>query len=90
MARLVNCLKLGTEEEGLDAAPFPGVKGQYIYENISKKAWQEWLNMQTMLINEHRLASFEPKAKQLIETEREKFLFGTDFEMPEGYVPVKD
>lgn len=90
MARLVNCAKLGTEEEGLDSVPFPGAKGQYIYDHVSKKAWQEWLNMQTMLINEHRLASFEPKAKKLIEEEREKFLFGTGFQMPEGYVPVKE
>lgn len=87
MARLVNCAKLGEEAEGLEAAPFPGAKGQYIYENVSQKAWQEWLAMQTMLINENHLASFEPKAKQLIETEREKFLFGTGFQMPEGYVP---
>ena len=89
MARLVNCAKLGTEAEGLDAAPFPGSKGQYIYDNVSQKAWQEWLGMQTMLINENRLASFEPKAKKLIEEEREKFLFGSGFQMPEGYVPLK-
>jgi len=89
MARLVNCVKLGTEEEGLESAPFPGEKGQFIYENVSQKAWQEWLAMQTILINEHRLASFEPKAKQLILEEREKFLFGDDFQMPEGYVPEK-
>ncbi len=89
MARLVNCVKLGTEEEGLESAPFPGAKGQYIFENVSNKAWQEWLTMQTMLINENRLASFEAKAKELVEAEREKFLFGTDFQMPEGYVPQK-
>lgn len=89
MARLVNCKKLGTEEEGLDSVPFPGAKGQYIFDNVSQKAWQEWLTMQTMLINEHRLASFEAKAKKLIEEEREKFLFGNDFQMPEGYVPQK-
>ncbi len=89
MARQVHCIKLGIEEEGLETPPFPGAKGQYIYEHVSKKAWQEWLSMQTMLINEHRLASFEPKAKRLIEEEREKFLFGTGFQMPEGYVPEK-
>ncbi|RLA39448.1 MAG: oxidative damage protection protein, partial [Gammaproteobacteria bacterium] len=56
MAKLVNCVKLGSEEEGLDSAPFPGPKGQYIYDNVSQKAWQEWLGMQTMLINENHLA----------------------------------
>jgi len=87
MAKLLMCVKLGTEEQGLESAPFPGPKGQYIFEHVSQKAWQEWLGMQTVLINEHRLASFEPEAKKLIETEREKFLFGSDFQTPEGYVP---
>ncbi len=90
MARMIKCLKLGIEAEGLDSPPFPGPKGQFIYENISKQAWQEWMNMQTMIINEQRLASFDSKAKKLLEEEREKFLFSGGFEMPEGYVPQKN
>ena len=87
MARMVKCLKLGVEAEGLESQPFPGPKGQFIYDNISQQAWQEWMNMQTMIINEQRLASFDPKAKKLLEEEREKFLFAGGFEMPEGYIP---
>ena len=90
MARLVKCMKLGVEAEGLDSPPFPGPKGQFIYDNVSQQAWQEWMNMQTMIINEQRLASFDPKAKKLLEEEREKFLFAGGFEMPEGYVPQKE
>lgn len=89
MARMIHCAKLGIEAEGLNSPPFPGPKGQYIYENISRQVWQEWLNTQTMLINEHKLASFEPKARKFLEQEREKFLFADGFEMPEGYVPPK-
>ncbi len=89
MANRVKCAKLGEEAEGLDSPPFPGSKGQHIFENISKQAWQEWLNMQTMLINEHKLASYEPQAKKFLEEERNKFLFGDDFKMPEGYVAPK-
>ena len=89
MTRTVNCVKLGSSAEGLDNPPFPGSKGQYIFENISKQAWQDWLKVQTMLINEQRLQSFDPKAKKLLEEERNKFLFGGDFTMPEGYVPPK-
>lgn len=90
MTRIITCAKLGIEAEGLDTPPFPGAKGQQIFESISKEAWQEWLKMQTMLINEHRLASFEPKDKKFLEEERYKFLFGNGFVMPEGYVPPKD
>ena len=89
MTRIVKCAKLGIETEGLDVPPFPGSKGQQIFENISKQAWQDWLKMQTMLINEHRLASFDPKARTFLAEEREKFLFSNDFAMPEGYVPPK-
>ncbi len=90
MARLVQCVKLGIEAEGLENLPFPGPKGQYIFDNVSKQAWDEWLKMQTMLINEYKLASFEPKARKFLEEEREKFLFGEGFTMPEGYVPPKN
>ena len=87
MTRMIHCAKLGIEAEGLESPPFPGTKGQQIFENISKKSWQEWMSMQTMLINEHHLASFEAKARTFLESEREKFLFSENFEMPEGYVP---
>lgn len=86
---MVKCVKLGVEAEGLDTPPFPGPKGQYIFENVSKQAWGEWLNLQTMLINEHRLASFDPKTKKFLEEERGKFLFGDGIDLPEGYVPPK-
>lgn len=89
MTRLVKCVKLGIETEGLDAPPFPGPKGQEIFEKVSKQAWQQWLSKQTMLINEYKLASFDPKAKVFLEEERRKFLFEGNTEMPEGYVPPK-
>ena len=89
MTRLVKCVKLGIEAEGLDAPPFPGPKGQEIFEKVSKQAWKEWLGKQTMLINEYKLASFDPKAKAFLEEERRKFLFEGNSDMPEGYIPPK-
>lgn len=90
MTRMVLCAKLGVEAEGLDEPPFPGPKGEEIYQRVSRQAWQEWLNMQTMLINEHRLASYDPQARKFLEQERDKFLFTGGSEMPEGYVPPKE
>ncbi len=89
MTRLVKCVKLGIETEGLDAPPFPGIKGLEIFEKVSKQAWNQWLAKQTMLINEGRLASFDPKARAFLAEERSKFLFEGNNEMPEGYVPPK-
>lgn len=89
MSRTVQCVRLGKEAEGLDAPPFPGEQGRRIFEQISAQAWQEWLRLQTMLINEHRLTPFDPKHKQFLADEREKFLFGPGASAPEGYVPPK-
>ena len=55
MARTVLCRKLKKELPGLDMPPFPGPKGEEIYNNVSKQAWQEWMEHQTTLINEMRL-----------------------------------
>ena len=87
MTRRVQCVKLGIEADGLDAPPFTGEKGFEIFEKISKTAWQQWLAKQTMLINEGRLASFDPKARAYLAEERTKFLFEGNNELPEGYVP---
>ena len=62
MARMVQCVKLGKEAEGLDRPTYPGELGKRIFDNVSKEAWQQWLRHQTMLINEYRLSPIEPKA----------------------------
>ena len=87
MVRMVKCIKLGVEAEGLDRLPYPGELGQRIFANVSKLAWQQWLRQQTMLINEYRLTPFEPKARQFLEQQMEQFFFGEGTAPPEGYVP---
>jgi Fe-S cluster biosynthesis and repair protein YggX len=87
MSRIVHCAKLGIDAEGLDFAPWPGPLGQRIYAEISKPAWQQWLAHQTMLINENRLNPLDPKSRQFLAGEMEKFLFGGDVAQVPGYVP---
>jgi Fe-S cluster biosynthesis and repair protein YggX len=87
MTRKVHCALLKIEAEGLDRVPYPGELGKRIYENISKQAWQKWLAHQTMLINEYRLTPIEPKARQFLEAEMEKFFFGGGSEAPPDYKP---
>ena len=86
MARMVNCVLLGKEAEGLDFPPYPGDLGKRIYENVSKEAWQKWVNHQTMLMNEYRLTPVDPKARKFLEEEMEKFFFSGGSTKPEGYV----
>jgi len=89
MARMIKCIKLGREAEGLALPPYPGELGKRIYENVSKEAWQLWLKQQTMLINENRISPIDPKARKFLEGEMEKFFFGAGSALPEGYVPPK-
>ena len=76
MSRMVQCVKLDKEAEGLDMVPYPGELGQRIFENISKEAWQLWMGQQTILINENRLNVIDPEHRAIIEGEMKKFLFG--------------
>lgn len=87
MSRMVNCVKLNKEAEGLDRQTYPGELGQRVFENVSKEAWQAWLKHQTMLINEYRLSPLDAKTRVFIEEEMEKFFFGEGAETPPDFKP---
>ncbi len=87
MARMVNCVKLGKEAEGLERLPYPGDVGQKIFETISNEAWQGWVNHQTMLLNEYRLSPINPKDRKFLEEEMEKFLFGDGPSAVDNFTP---
>ncbi|WP_372865669.1 oxidative damage protection protein [Spongiibacter sp.] len=90
MTRTVFCKKYQAELEGLAKPPYPGAKGQEIFEHVSKKAWEEWQAHQTMLINEKQLSMMDPSSRKFLQAEMEKFLAGEDFEQAEGYVPPSE
>ena len=84
--RMVQCVKLGKEAEGLEKLTYPGELGQRIFENVSKQSWQQWLAHQTILINENRLSPVDPKTRKYLEGEMEKFFFGGGSDLPGGFV----
>ena len=75
MSRMVKCLLLGVEAEGLEKAPYPGELGQRIYENISAEGWKQWLQRLVMIINEEQLNSADQACQQRIEQHLVGFLF---------------
>ena len=87
MARMVKCIKLGREAEGLDFPTYPGELGKRIFENVSKEAWRQWLEHQKMLVNENRLNLADAKARKYLAEQMERYFFGAGAEMPAGYVP---
>ena len=90
MPRMVNCVKLGKEAEGLDRPPVKGELGQRIFDNVSKEGWQQWVSHSTMLINEYRLEAGTPEAMKLWLSELEKLFFGEGSERPDEYVPPSE
>lgn len=87
MARTVFCRKYQAELEGLDQPPYPGPKGQDIFDSVSRQAWEEWQGHQTMLINEKQLNMMDADSRKFLQAEMDKFLAGEEFEQAEGYVP---
>ncbi len=86
---MVKCIKLDREAEGLDFQTYPGELGKRIFDNVSKEAWQQWLQLQTMLVNENRLNLSDSKARKYLAEQLEAHFFGSGAEQPVGYVPPK-
>jgi Fe-S cluster biosynthesis and repair protein YggX len=89
MARMIQCIKLGKEAEGLDFPPVPGELGRRIFESVSKEAWQQWQKHQTMLLNENRLSLADARARKYLQLQMEQYFFGDGADMPSGYTPPR-
>ena len=89
MPRTVMCRKYNEALEGLAMPPLPGAKGQALFDTVSKKAWDEWIQIQTQLINEKQLNLMDMGARTFLSEQLEKFLNNEEFEQAEGFVPVE-
>ena len=87
MAKMIHCIKLDREAEALDQAPYPGELGKRIFEHVSKEAWQQWVRMQTMIINENRLSLADPDHRKYLKEQTEQHFFGSGAEAVQGYIP---
>ncbi len=90
MARMIQCVKLGREAEGLDKQPLKGDVGKRLYENVSKEAWKMWLEHSKMLINEFRLDLMSEAGQRIWMTEMDKYFFGEGSKLPEQFVNPGD
>ncbi len=87
MARMIQCVKLKKEAEGLDYPPYPGELGTKIWQSISKEAWQQWTDIQTRIVNENRLNLADARARKYLQQQMESFLFDDVDVEAQGYVP---
>lgn len=89
MARMVQCVVLKVEAEGLDKPPHPGELGERIFQSVSREGWKQWLERLTTIINENGLSTADPESIELIEKHMLGFFFGEgDFgQLPAGFRP---
>jgi len=87
MSRTVFCRKYQKEMPALATAPYPGARGQDIFENVSQQAWQEWQQQQTMLINEKQLSMMNPEHRRYLQEQMDRFLNNEEYDAASGYVP---
>ena len=86
-ANMVFCRKYKQDLPKMPNPPFPNKKGEELQNTVSKKAWDEWLELQTMLINENHLSMINPEAKKFISEQREKCLVNEDYERAQVWTP---
>jgi Fe-S cluster biosynthesis and repair protein YggX len=87
MTRMVQCIKLQREAEGLDFPPYPGPLGKQLYDTVSKEAWKAWLEHQKMLVNENRLNLSDQRARKYLEEQMQRHFFGPGADAAQGFVP---
>lgn len=90
MSRMVMCRKYKEEMEGLPVPPLPGAKGQVLFESVSRQAWGEWMQHQTLIINEKQLNLMDLGARTYLSEQMDKFFDGEAVDQAEGFVPESD
>ncbi len=87
MVRIVQCVVLKREAEGLEDVPHPGELGRRIYDNVSREGWEQWLERLQMIINENQLSTYDPATIELIEQHMLGFFFqeGDLGRLPDGF-----
>lgn len=71
----VTCVRCGQTRDSVPFKPFPNALGQRVLDSICNVCWSEWLKLQQQFINHYGLNLREPRAKEFLYGELEKFLF---------------
>jgi len=86
----VFCVKFQREMEGLGEPPFDNHPlGQRIFENVSKEAWQMWVERMKMIMNEYRLNLGRREHQEFLLKQMEEYFFGEEAAPPPDYTPPK-
>lgn len=71
--RTVHCKKYDEDLPALPFKPFKDDFGQMLYENISLKAWQDWLRESPRYINTYRVDLQSEEGKKFLRDQMKVF-----------------
>lgn len=83
--REVFCKRYNKLLPGLEAPPIKGDIGITIYEHLSAKAWADWIELQTMIINENKLNLMVSSDKNIVLYKLKQYIDGEDVKKPIEY-----
>ena len=84
------CKKYQEELDAMMLPPLPGEKGEELMQNYSQAARNEWIKLQTMLINERRLDLSEKENRKWLNEQMMLFLENKDYKKPDGFIPLEN
>ena len=68
------CRRTGRPGTKLDAPPFRGAIGKWIYDNIASETWKDWIGQGTKVINEMRLDFSRDRDQEMYDQHMREFL----------------
>ena len=71
---LITCLRCKKETQGFSETPLPGPHGDELLQHTCPPCFDDWMRMETMIINEYRLDLGLPRNQELLNMEMAKFL----------------
>jgi Fe-S cluster biosynthesis and repair protein YggX len=85
----VTCARCGRTAEALPFPPYPDELGALIQRRICPACWGEYMQRQTMVINEYRLDLLDPQAQEILTQDAIEFL-GLQAEVAGGGTETAD
>ncbi len=74
MSESLHCARCGKDKAPLPKAPVPGPLGAEILRSTCDDCWQEWQQMEVIVINELRLNFMDPEAQDVLTQNMREFL----------------
>jgi len=67
------CSRCGGDGPQLDFSPWPGELGRRVRDGICRSCWDEWMGLQTKIINEYRINVLHPEHAAAVRQQMEIF-----------------